>query len=109
MPTSQAPAGYVEADAPAALPKARTWDEEALAVDIVGSVKERQRELAGVEQQLQQLGQGFVWRRPGDRVEGRRGHRHVAQLTSLGKQQMELRNAIARDVKDLETLIDCTS
>eukprot|EP00435_Cladocopium_sp_Y103_P015252 s446_g3.t1 len=72
---------------------------ETLAADIVGSVRERQQELASVEETLTKMERGPpVWR-----------HRDIAKMNSLQKRRMDLRNGITRDVKDLEKFIELTN
>eukprot|EP00434_Breviolum_minutum_P005969 symbB.v1.2.005263.t1/scaffold286.1/size306100/2 len=103
LPTSKAPPGHWMPEEAIVKPQVKMdhargkSQQETLATDIVTSVKERQEELATVEESLKKMERGPVWR-----------HREAAKITSLQKRKVELRNGIARDVKDLETFIDCT-
>lgn len=79
--------------------------QEAIAAEIVESVRERQRELDLVEEQLSH----HVVRAEapaGQVLEGRRALR--SEMAKASQRRLELKNAISKDVKDLETLLDCT-
>jgi len=77
--------------------------EEALAQDIVQSVRDKQRDLASVEEAL--AGLSMRSERVGEGAEKRRLLQK--QLASESKRRLEIKNSIARDVQDLEQLLDC--
>lgn len=79
-------------------------EQERLAAEIVAGVRERQRELDGVERDLASYAARAE--EPGVGYERRAAARK--QLDSANKVRLELRNAISRDVADLGTLMDCT-
>mmetsp|Transcript_40349 Transcript_40349/g.72680 ORF Transcript_40349/g.72680 Transcript_40349/m.72680 type:complete len:269 (-) Transcript_40349:55-861(-) len=80
-----------------------TNEQESLATDIIHGVRDRQRELDTVEQALADL-----TTRSEARGEG--GARSLIRKEMIGasKRRLEIRNAIQRDVQDLEKLFDCS-
>lgn len=75
---------------------------ERMAGEIVQGVRERQRELDGVETSLVGLAQ--CAEAPTEATERRRVVRK--EMASASQRRLELKSAINRDIKDLETLMD---
>jgi len=75
---------------------------ERMAVDIVEGVRERQRELEGIDQSLA----NFVQRseNPGEKPCVRTNIRK--EMVASSKRRLELKNAINRDMQDLDKLLD---
>mmetsp|Transcript_82986 Transcript_82986/g.257748 ORF Transcript_82986/g.257748 Transcript_82986/m.257748 type:complete len:259 (+) Transcript_82986:126-902(+) len=81
-----------------------TSEQERLAAEIVDGVRERQRELDHVEVALADC--TVHAETPGEGVNARR--RVLKEMEGQSKRRLELKNAIARDIKDLEKLMDLT-
>lgn len=77
-------------------------EQERLVADIAGSVRERQRELEDVEKTLVELTERAE--APAERQERRRVVR--CGMVEASKRRLELKNAIRKDVEDLERLLD---
>merc|ERR1712146_72024 len=75
---------------------------ERIAVDIVEGVRARQRELDGIDESLA----NFVQRSemPGEKSGARVGIRK--EMVGASKRRLELKNAIQRDMQDLEKLLE---
>lgn len=120
LPTTHAPAGYVPPPVRRrvtfhSLPASRegspraghgssglTDEQTRMAEEIVQSVRQRQIELDSVEQSLEQYtGQADQSSQSADR---RRSI--MKEMANVSKRRLELKNAMQRDVQDLEKLID---
>lgn len=76
-------------------------EQERIAVDIVEGVRARQRELDGVDQSLA----GFV-QRTETRGEAALRPNLRKEMVGASKKRLELKNAISRDMQDLDKLFD---
>lgn len=97
------PSEWLSAEVPPARASASALTkDEKLAEGIVRSVQERQRELEAIEENLAKCTE--LAELPGEGAERRRLIRK--QMINASQKRMELKSAIARDVKDLALLMD---
>lgn len=120
LPTTGVPDGYIEpatrrrvsfAAGSGSAPGSRATtpqksglsaEQDRMAADIIEGVRRRQTELAAVDQSLA----GYVQRseQPSEGRNLRQGLRK--EMVGASKQRLELKNAIARDMQDLDKLFD---
>eukprot|EP00931_Biecheleriopsis_adriatica_P117760 TRINITY_DN93245_c0_g1_i1.p1 TRINITY_DN93245_c0_g1~~TRINITY_DN93245_c0_g1_i1.p1 ORF type:complete len:272 (-),score=59.35 TRINITY_DN93245_c0_g1_i1:87-863(-) len=79
-----------------------TTEQERMAADIVQGVRARQKELENVEEAL--VNCSSKAESSGQTVDRRRVL--MKEMASASKKRLELRNAIDKDIKDLEKLVD---
>jgi len=77
-------------------------EQEKMAAELVDDVRERQRELDCLEEAM--AGGAIKAEAPGGGVDARR--RLLKEMAGQSKRRLELKNAIARDMGDLEKLMD---
>lgn len=83
-------------------------ENDKLATDIIEGVRARQRELAGVDNSLA----GYVHQAEGPAAAGSQGAGGRSgvrkEMVNASKRRLELKNAISRDMQDLEKLFELT-